>query len=64
MICSEKREKYAIVMIDIETRKIVDVLNLRDLDDVKLWLSQYPNIELVCRHGSITYNKAIKDSHS
>lgn len=51
-------------MIDIETRKIVDVLNLRDLDDVKLWLSQYPNIELVCRDGSITYNKAIKDSHS
>lgn len=60
----KKREKYATVMIDIETRKVVDVLNSRDLENVKVWLSEYPNIELVCRDGSITYNKAIKDSHS
>ncbi len=59
----KKREKYATVMIDIETRKVVDILNSRDLEDVKKWLSEYPNIELVCRDGSITYNKAIKDSH-
>lgn len=59
----KKREKYATVMIDIETRKVVDILNSRDLEDVKKWLSKYPNIELVCRDGSITYKKAVTDSH-
>ncbi len=59
----KKREKYATVMIDIESRKVVDILNSRDLEDVKRWLSEYPNIQLVCRDGSITYSKAIRDSH-
>lgn len=50
-------------MIDIESRKIVDILESRDYEDVKNWLKTFPNIELVSRDGSIVYKKAIKDSH-
>ena len=50
-------------MIDIESRKIVDILESRDYEEVKEWLKTFPNIELVSRDGSITYNKAIKDAH-
>jgi transposase len=51
-------------MIDIDTRKVVDILNSRDYQDVKSWLEEYPNIEVVSRDGSITYKKAINDAHS
>lgn len=50
-------------MIDIESRKIVDILESRDYEEVKEWLKTFPNIEIVSRDGSITYNKAIKDAH-
>lgn len=50
-------------MINIETRKIVDILESRDYEEVKEWLKTFPNIEIVSRDGSITYNKAIKDAH-
>lgn len=50
-------------MIDIESRKIVDILESRDYEEVKEWLKTFPNIEIVSRDGSIVYNKAIKDAH-
>ncbi len=50
-------------MIDIENRKIIDILESRDYEEVREWLKTFPNIEIVSRDGSITYNKAIKDAH-
>ncbi len=50
-------------MIDIESGKVIDILNSRDYDDIKQWLEEYPNIGVVCRDASVTYSKAIKDSH-
>ena len=50
-------------MIDIETRKIVDLIESRDYEDVKQWLKSFSNLEVVSRDGSIVYNKAIRDSH-
>lgn len=46
-------------MVDIDSNKIIDVLESRELEDVSEWLRQYPNIELICRDGSIVYAKAI-----
>lgn len=60
---AKKRYKYATVIINIETRKIVDILKSRDYEEVKEWLKTFPNIEIISRDGSITYNKAIKDAH-
>lgn len=50
-------------MVDIETGNIVDLLDSRESDKVKLWLSTFPNIELVSRDGSTSYRSAINESH-
>lgn len=36
-------------MIDIETHKIVDLLESRQEDDVAEWLKTFPNIEVISR---------------
>lgn len=38
-------------MIDIETRRIVDILESRDYEEVKTWLGSFPNLELISRDG-------------
>ena len=58
-----KGQRYGSVLVDIETRKVVDILNSREYDDVKMWLDGFPNLEIVSRDGSITYRKAISDSN-
>ncbi len=32
--------------MDIENRKVIAILNLRDLDDVKVQLSEYPDVSV------------------
>ena len=54
-----KGQRYGTVLINVETRKVVDILNSRDFDDVKRWLDEFPNLQIVSRDGSITYRKAI-----
>lgn len=39
-------EKYATVMIDIESGKVIDIFISRDYDEVKQLLEEYPNIEV------------------
>lgn len=50
-------------MIDIENRKIIDILQSRDLEDVTNWLKTYPNLQIVSRDGSKTYAHAIEKAH-
>ena len=45
----KKRHNYGTVMIDIETHKIVDLLESRQEDDVAEWLKTFPNIEVISR---------------
>lgn len=59
----KKREKYDTVMIDIDTHKIIDMIESRELNEVTKWLSTYPNISIFSRDGSITYKNAIFQSH-
>jgi len=56
--------KYATVMIDIESHKIIDMINSRDYEEVTSWLKEFPNLEIVSRDGSLTYKKAITASHA
>lgn len=68
MVCIDdfalkKRQRYGTVMIDIETHKIVDMLNSREITDVKQWLSRYPNLRVVSRDGSQVYAAAINETH-
>jgi len=50
-------------MINIETGRIVDMIETRESKDVADWLKTFPNIEVVSRDGSTMYAKAIKDAH-
>ena len=47
----------------METRKIIDILNSRNVEDVTTWLKKFPNIKIINRDGSYTYAKAISQAH-
>jgi len=59
----KRRHRYGTIMIDIDSRRIVDMLESRETDDVAKWLSTYPNIEVVSRDGSPQYAAAIRQAH-
>lgn len=46
-------------MVDINTHKIIDMLESREQDEVIEWLKSYPSIKVVSRDGSITYHNSI-----
>ena len=69
MVCIDdfairKGVKYATVMIDINSHKIIDMINSRDYEEVTSWLKEFPNLKIVSRDGSLTYKKAITASHA
>ena len=47
-------------MIDINSHRIVDIIPSCEIEDVTEWLSSFPNLEVVSRDGSVSYNNAIK----
>lgn len=51
-------------MIDIDTHKIIDLLPSREIGDVAEWLSSFPNLEIVSRDGSVSYNNAVKQANA
>ena len=59
----KKRQRYGTVMVNLETHKIVDMIESREPDDVRRWLCEYPNISVVSRDGSQTYAAAITAAH-
>jgi predicted transcriptional regulator len=50
-------------MVDLETRKIVDMIESREQSDVSRWLLEYPNLRVVSRDGSLAYAAAISEAH-
>jgi predicted transcriptional regulator len=50
-------------LVDIDTHRVIDLLNSREFDAVAEWLKTYPNIEIVSRDGSVSYNSAIKHAN-
>ncbi len=50
-------------MVDIETHRIIDLLDSRDKGPVTQWLKSFPNLEVVSRDGSHTYSSAIAEAH-
>jgi transposase len=47
-------------MVDIDTGRIVDMVESRESAEVTAWLATFPNLEIVCRDGSILYASAIR----
>lgn len=59
----KKRKSYGTVMINIDTHRIIDIINSREYKDVVTWLKFFPNLQVVSRDGSIVYSNAIKDAY-
>ena len=45
---------------NIESHRIIDIIPSREIEDVAEWLSSFPNLEIVSRHSSVSYNNVIK----
>jgi len=50
-------------MVNLETNRIVDMIESREGHEVSEWLKGYPNIQVVSRDGSQTYAAAIRSAH-
>jgi predicted transcriptional regulator len=50
-------------MIDIDTGRVIDILESRETEDVAQWLATYPNVRVVSRDGSQMYAAAIRKAH-
>lgn len=59
----KKRYSYGTIMVDLDSHRIIDILDSRDKEPVTEWLRSYPNIEIVSRDGSQIYDSAITESH-
>ena len=49
-------------MVGIDTLRIIDLLQSREVDDVAEWLSSFPNLAVVSRDGSVSYNSAVRQA--
>ncbi|MEY9937650.1 ISL3 family transposase [Streptacidiphilus sp. MAP5-3] len=53
-----KGHVYATVLVDIETRRVVDLLPDRTIETVSAWLSAHPGVEVICRDRSASFGEA------
>lgn len=58
-----KRYTYGSVMVDLESHRIIDIIDSRETKDVEKWLATYPNIQVVSRDGAQTYSSATTNAH-
>ncbi|MET9088879.1 transposase [Streptomyces sp. NPDC004237] len=53
-----KGHVYATVLVDIETRRVVDLLPNRTIETVSAWLAAHPGVEVICRDRSASFGEA------
>ena len=51
-------------MVNLTTRKVVDLIEGRTIEIVAEWLKKFPNIKIASRGGSTTYRSAIEKANS
>jgi len=55
----KKGHTYGTIMVDIPSRRVIDIIETRDQDKVKEWLETFPALRYVSRDGSLGYKSAI-----
>lgn len=68
MVCVDdfafrKRYSYGTVMVDIESHRIIDIIESRETATVTEWLKTYPNLSIISRDGAQAYASASSNSH-
>lgn len=58
-----KRYSYGTVMVDLDTHRIIDIIDSRETPKVEEWLKSYPCLVIISRDGAQTYSSAAKKSH-
>ncbi|MFI1259142.1 ISL3 family transposase [Streptomyces netropsis] len=53
-----KGHVYGTILVDIETRRPVDLLPGRSVATVAQWLTDHPGVEVICRDRSVLYAEA------
>ncbi|MEU4359763.1 transposase [Streptomyces virginiae] len=53
-----KGHVYVTVLVDIETRRVVDLLPDRTIETVSAWLADHPGVEVICRDRSASFAEA------
>ena len=59
----KKRERYATIIVDNDKRERVEIINSREQTEVAAILKRFKKIKTVTRDFSITYKKAIEETH-
>lgn len=54
-----KGVNYGTILVDMETSKPIDLLPTRDGADLKKWLKDYPDIEIITRDRASSYSSVI-----
>lgn len=58
-----KRYTYGTVMVNLDTHKIIDIIDSRETKIGEDWLRSYPNLKVVSRDGAHTYSSAVSNAH-
>ncbi|MFD7163683.1 ISL3 family transposase [Streptomyces violascens] len=53
-----KGHVYGTILVDVETRRPVDVLPDRTIETVRTWLANHPGVKVICRDRSASYGEA------
>jgi len=59
----KKRQRYGTIMVDLHSHKLIDMIESREMNDVRVWLKEYPSIQIVSRDGSRSYATAVTCAH-
>lgn len=59
MILQLKKHTYGMIMINHQTKTIVDMIPSTEINDLNVWLSKFINLNTISRDGSLIYKNAI-----
>ncbi|SFN72636.1 ISL3 family transposase [Salegentibacter flavus] len=57
----KKGRNYGTIIVDLEQRKVIDLLPNREAGTLSQWLSRHPEIHTVSRDRASAYSRGIKD---
>jgi transposase len=54
-------QRYGIILVDLERRRVIDLLPEREVETLSAWLKRHPGVEVISRDRSPTYASGIDD---